>query len=485
MPTKTKKIRVLMAAAEAAPLAKVGGLGDVLGALPKVLAKKETELSLVLPFYGSLNLKASAVKLLQTGISIDIDQTKKKFDVYQTKLPGTKINVYLIKHTLFNGKYIYANYDNSTDDLQRYTFFSQAIVAMLEALALKFDIIHCHDWHTALVPSYLDEYSLRKQDFVSPKTILTIHNLANQGLSSLDILDYGALHQAWSPAVLEDYYDQDENKADLLKIGILSADMITTVSPTYAQEILTKKYGAGLENYLNRRRQHLLGILNGIDVSLFNPQTDKYLKYKYTAKNAVSAKASNKQALQKKLKLAIKPVPMFGLVSRLVEQKGFDILLPALEKFLAKHSAQVVILGTGSKEIEQALLKLAKKFPDKLSVQLGFDLGLAQNIYAATDFFLMPSAFEPCGLGQMIAMRYGSLPIVRATGGLKDTVKHYYNGLIFLDYQAAALFDVLEQALVLFAKTSQFHTLLKNALAADWSWEKSAQKYLALYNKLI
>lgn len=485
MPATKNNLNILMASAELAPLAKVGGLADVLGSLPKALLKYKLKLSIVLPFYGGIDTKKYQVKLIKKGIGIEIDHRKQSFDLYQTYLPTTKIPVFLIKHSLFKGKYVYTNQVGARSDVERFTFFSKAVVVLIQELAWSVDIIHCHDWHTALIPSYVDEYNLKYSNFSNIKTLLTIHNLASQGTSGLDFFEHASLNKELNPALLEDYYDQDGEQVDLLKIGILSADYISTVSPTYAKEILTKQYGCGLDLYLQRRHKHLSGILNGIDTTIFNPQTDKSIVKKYNQINFTVGKQANKIALQKKLKLERADYPLFGIVTRLVEQKGFDILLPALEKFLNNHKAQVVILGTGHKNIENKLKELAKRYPDSLSLNLGFDLGLAQAIYAASDFFLMPSYFEPCGLGQMIAMRYGSLPVVRATGGLKDTVINNKNGLVFNNYQINDLNRVMQEAVKIYANKAQLKSMIALAMAGDWSWDLSAQKYLKLYNKII
>lgn len=485
MPPTQNNIKILLAAAEIAPLVKVGGLADVLGALPKALAKNKFTLSMVLPFYGCIDVKKYCPQLVKQGISIEFNHQKQRFDLYQTYLPGTKIPVYLIKHRFFAGKFIYSNQANQNNDIERYTFFSQAVVALIHDLAWQIDVVHCHDWHTALIPSYIDEYSLKYSDFPNIKTLLTIHNLANQGITGLDILDYTTLGQTLNPAWLEDYYDQDGQKMDLLKIGILSADFLSTVSPSYAKEILGKEYGCGLESYLRRRQRHLSGILNGIDTTVFNPQTDKYLVKKYSSRNFMAGKAANKIYLQKKLKLKQVDYPLFGVITRLVEQKGFDILLPSLEKFLSNNNVQVIILGTGKKIIEEQLSDLAKRYPGHLSVCLGFDLSLAQQIYAASDFFLMPSYFEPCGLGQMIAMHYGSLPLVRQTGGLKDTVINNKTGLVFTNYQSNDLLQTMNKALKLYANKKQLFKMIKLAMTIDWSWDKSALAYQKLYQKLI
>jgi starch synthase len=486
----SKKIKILFCAAEASPLAKVGGLGDVVGSLPKALNKIGLEVSLILPFYGSI-AKKYKVKLVKKDLPIELDGQHDRFSLYQTKLPGSLVPVYLVKHKFFDTQDIYfgkktiKSGQRNIADVERYTFFSKTIAETIYALSWKLDIVHCHDWHTALVPTFLDEYSLKYQKFPNIKTILTIHNLANQGKTKLDILDYAGLHHDLTPAVMEDYYDQDGQILDLMKIGILSADHITTVSPSYAKEILTKEYGEQLEKYLARRQKHLSGIVNGIGTDFFDPSQDKRIYKKYNHKNFATAKAVNKQKLQKSLSLSVeKSVPMFGLVTRLFQQKGLDILMPTLEKLISQEKFQLVALGSGLPEYEQALLDLQVKYPKRLAVKIGFDERLAQRIYAASDFFLMPSAFEPCGLGQLIAMRYGSVPIVRATGGLKDTVNSS-RGLVFHQYSQAELVKSFRKALRLYQAPKMLNAMIKRDMQIDFSWAQSAQVYKKLYQKII
>ncbi len=484
-----KKIKILFCAAEASPLAKVGGLGDVVGSLPKALNKIGLELSLILPFYASIPKKYK-VKLLKKDIAIELDGQHDRFSIYQTKLPNSLVPVYLVKHKFFDTQDIYFGKKRITAgkrsiaDVERYTFFSKAIVEAVRTLSWKVDIIHCHDWHTALVPTFVDEYAVKYKNFPNIKTILTIHNLANQGKTSLDILDYAGLHHDLTPAVMEDYYDQDGQILDLMKIGILSADRVTTVSPSYAKEIMTKQYGEQLEKYLLRRQKHIVGIVNGIDTDFFDPSKDKFVYKKYSHKNFITAKAINKEKLQKKLSLsAEKQTPVFGLVTRLFAQKGLDILLPALEKLLAKEKFQLVVLGSGLPEYEQAMLALQAKYPKRVAVKIGFDEALAQRIYAASDFFLMPSAFEPCGLGQLIAMHYGAIPIVRATGGLRDTVG-VSSGLVFKVYSQGELEKIIKKALRLYQVPKMLNTMISGDMQTDFSWAKSAQVYKKLYQKI-
>ncbi len=486
-----KKLQILLAGAELAPLIKVGGLGDVMGALPKALSRLGASVKVIIPFYGAIKCKA---KLVKKNISLDIEGKITKFDLYQTALPSSKITVYLIKHKLFNHNKVYLGkrkylkgsvYTREVGDVERFVFFSKAVVESIRTMKWKLDVLHCHDWHLALTPTFVDEYNIADDNFPNIKTLFTIHNLANQGVTGLDIVDYAALHHKLTPALMEDYYDKDGQVIDLMKIGILSADYINTVSPNYAKEILTKEYGEDLEQYLQRRQKHLAGIINGIDWKLFDPSKDKYLKKKYSVKTVGKNKLVNKQFLQKKFKLPIDDnVPLFGLVSRLVGQKGLDILVPALEKVLKKNDLQVIVLGTGQPEYENALKDLAKKYPQKVKASITFDIALAQQIYAGSDFFLMPSKFEPCGLGQMIAMRYGTIPVARATGGLKDTVHNNKTGVVFNKYTVSDMTKALNSSLRLYKNKAKIKKIILTDMKQDFSWDKSAKEYIKLYNKL-
>lgn len=481
-------MQVIFMAAEMAPFVKVGGLADVVGSLPQALVKLSVDVKTFLPFYGLINKRKYNIKLYKKDIALKINEREHKFDLYKCLLPGSKVPVYLIKNRIFDAKQVYIDSKQSAKkkvgDVERFAFFSKAVIETIKVMKWKPDIIHAHDWHTALAPTFIDEYSLSDKDFENIKSILTIHNLAHQGITGFDILDYAGLNAHLTPALMEDYLDKDGQKIDSMKVGILSADYISTVSPTYAKEILSKEYGEGLEEYLGRRQKHLFGILNGIDTKLFDPSRDKNLKKKYNLQNFVSAKQINKKDLQKKLKLPIKDTPVLGLVSRLVSQKGIDILVPALEKNLKKYDFQVVVLGTGHPKIENAFKKLAKKYPEKVSSNISFSLPLAQKIYAGSDFFLMPSRFEPCGLGQMIAMRYGTVPIVRATGGLKDTVINNKSGIVFKKYNPTEAAKAIEISLRIWQNQAKMKKMITYGMKQDFSWDMSAKKYLSLYKKL-
>lgn len=483
-----KKLQVIFMAAEMAPFVKVGGLADVVGSLPKALVKMSADVKAFLPFYGLIDKRKYKIKLYKKDIALKINTRAHRFDLYKALLPGSKVPVYLIKNRIFDSKQVYIGSKESAKkkigDVERFSFFSKAVIETIKIMKWQPDIIHAHDWHTSLAPTFIDEYSLADRNFENIKSILTIHNLAHQGVAKFDILDYAGLNYRLTPALMEDYLDKDGKKIDSMKVGILSADYVTTVSPTYAKEILSKEYGEGLEDYLKRREKHLFGILNGIDTKFFNPKTDKNLKKKYDSKNVFSAKAINKQILQKQVKLPVQDVPLLGLVSRLVSQKGIDILIPALEKNLKKYNFQVVILGTGYPKIENDLKKLAKKYPDKVSANISFSLPLAQKIYASSDFFLMPSRFEPCGLGQMIAMRYGTIPIVRATGGLKDTVINNKTGIVFKKYTQKEATQAITKSLRIWQNKAKMKKMIMTDMKQDFSWDRSAKKYLELYKKL-
>lgn len=482
-----KKLEVIMAGAEMSPLAKVGGLGDVMGSLPMALTKLGVKVKVFLPYYGSINKKKFKTKLVKKNIALDVGKREHKFDLYQTRLPGS-VDVFLIKHKHFDGKTVYigskASLKKKIGDVERFVFFSKATIETIKVMKWKPDVVHCHDWPTGLMPTFIDEYSLEDKNFQNIKSMLTIHNLAHQGLSGFDILDYGGLNHMLTPALMEDYYDKDHRKINSMKVGILSSDFVNTVSPNYAKEILTKEYGEELEKYLLRRKNHLFGIVNGIDLKLFDPAKDKNIVKKYNIKNVLKAKPVNKVALQKLSKLPEADVPVLGIVTRLVRQKGLDILVPALDKLLKKHDFQFVVLGTGYSKIEKSLEKLAKKYPDKVAAHITFSLPLAQKIYAGSDFFLMPSKFEPCGLGQMIAMRYGALPLVRATGGLKDTVLNNKTGVVFKKYNQTETKKAIERSLRIYKNKAKMNKMVRTAMKQDFSWNASAKEYLKLYKKL-
>jgi len=439
-------LKILIAAAELTPLAKVGGLADVVGALPKALVNLGVDARIIIPFHGLIDRNKYRSKLIKNKIGVG-GQT---VNLWQTILPETKIPVYLIEHKFFKGKKIYgAALADGNSDIKKFTFFSPAVLACLETIDFRPDVIHLNDWHTAAIATMI------KTGGQSLKTLYTIHNLANQGVI------------------------KDKNR-NLMAEGVLNSDLVNTVSPTYAKEILTKEYGCGLEKILIKRKKQLSGILNGIDTDFFNPATDKFIKRHYSVRS-LAAKSTNKTALQSQLGWPRnKNTALVGLVTRFVRQKGVDLIT---EKF-SRLNCQFIFLGAGEKKYEDALLNLAKKYPRQFSVKIKFDERLAHEIYAASDIFLVPSRFEPCGLTQMIAMRYGSVPVVRLTGGLADTVNKK-NGFTFKKFTASEFYKILSQALkIYYEKPKAWQQLKLSGLKKDFSWDKSAKQYLKLYRKL-
>ena len=455
-------MKVLFIASECAPLAKIGGLADVVSSLPKSLKKIGVDVSILIPFYGAVNpvrdkslngvkLKKEEIKLVLKKATVFFDGKEEKFNLWQTTLPKSKVPVFLIENNKYFKGNVYIESDASSggSSIEAKRFFFLSVVGIKLAETLKIDILHCHDWHTAIIPLLI------KKEKLQLKNLLTIHNLQYQGL-----YPYKVVNQ-----LLNTKFTKNVN---CLKQGILNTKIITTVSPNYAKEILTKEYGAGLEPVLLKRKNYLHGILNGID------------KINYS----LNKKQSDKRKLQKICKLAQNPeIPIIALIGRLTEQKGFDILNPILNK-LGKMDLQLIILATGDPKYEKSLIKAEKKFPDKLSINMKFDANLAQQIYAGADMFLMPSRFEPCGLGQMIAMSYGTVPIVRAVGGLKDTVKNLKTGFVFKNYISQELLDVIKKALKVFQNKKTWKQLQINAIKQDFSWNKSAKKYLEIYQIL-
>jgi starch synthase len=468
----TKKIKVLMPAAEAAPFAKVGGLADVVGSLPKALKKLDVDIRLVLPLYGCIDRAKYKLKKIYSSLEIPSGMVMIKVDIWEANLPGTAIPVYFIDAPdYFKFKNVYVDNDNS----ERYLFFSLACIYILPIIKFFPDIIHCQDFHTAMIT---DIVKTRSYPFLeNVKTIYTIHNLNYQGKSEIKALSTGNLNTESLKSLSRDAQNGDIN---FMAQGILNADLVTTVSPKYAKEINSNMFGAGLEKIIRKRKDNIAGVINGIDTELYNPATDKYIAKNYSIKS-LDKKSDNKIILQKELKLTTdKNIPLIGFVSRLVWQKGVDLI----DEKVFKLPAQFVFLGTGQKEYENYLLELAEKYPKKVSVNIKFDLKLAQMIYAGADMLLIPSRFEPCGLTQLIAMRYGTVPIVRSTGGLDDTVNSS-TGFKFYGYKADELVTIIKKALKMYENKDIWRKYQINSAKQDFSWEKSAQEYIKLYIKII
>lgn len=461
------KEKIIFVAAECAPFAKVGGLADVVGSLPKALKKIGVNISVVIPFYDIIKIKKDNLILLKSKVTIAFEEKKEFFDVWKTKLPQSEVPLFLIAHKKFFKGSVYIESDASSggsdQEARRFLFFSAAALKVAELI--RCNIIHCHDWHSALIPFLLPKKKI--------KTLLTIHNIAYQGVFAAELVN----------RLLKTKLTGTIN---CLEKGVESANIITTVSPTYAKEILSSEFGFGLEKLLKKRKKDLFGIINGLDEQQFSPITDSYIQKKYSI-DTLADKIINKEYLQKKYfqKVDAK-IPVIGMVTRIAEQKGFDLIEKIMPQII-KENLQIIILGQGMKRSENFLKITAKKNPQKLSVITKFDERLAHQIYAGSDIFLMPSAFEPCGLGQMIAMKYGTIPIVRAIGGLKDTVrsvnKNKPTGFSFEKYSAKALWLEIKKALRIFKNKKKWQEIQKNGMSQDFSWKRSAQSYLRLYQK--
>ena len=470
-------MKILFVASECTPIAKVGGLGDVIGSLPKALKELGVDVRIFLPKYQIIDFRKHKFELFAKTIVV----RGEKINIYQGLLPESEVPVYLLgnkKYFSENGVYFEKSaFVGSLKEIERFLFFSQAILKIFPVIDWFPDIIHCHDWHTAIVPLLLKTESRKLKD----KTLLTIHNLANQGKwDGKDILDFLDL----KGDEIEGLKIKDKDGSfNILQQGILNADLINTVSPTYAKEILTKEYGEGLEESLTKRKKELFGILNGIDYTFFNPEIDPNLKINYSQKD-LERKIENKIHLQEILNLSKNPqIPLFGFIGRLTPQKGIDLIIKIIPE-LVKINCQLVVLGVGVSDYEKKLLELSQKYPRNISVQIKFDPILAQKIYAGADIFLMPSKFEPCGLGQMIAMRYGTIPIGRETGGLANTIEDGKTGFLFKKYDAQSFSETINKIIRLYQDKNGWKKLMKKAMRKDFSWQKSAKEYSKLYQIL-
>ena len=475
-------MKIAMIASESRPFCKTGGLADVVYSLSKELTIIGEEVMVILPFYQSIKDSIrTPVKYFDSFI-VNMSWRHQEAKVYLTYADG--ITFYFIEHWYFDRSRIYGD----GDDGERFAFFSLAARELLSRMKTVPDIIHIHDWQAGMIPCAIKEVDWYRDKFLRTKFVLTIHNPAFQGM-----LDRAALNNLYDlpESLFDDGTVRLDDRVSTLKAAIVYSDKITTVSPNHHQELLTPEGGMHLDGVLNLREWDFCGFLNGIDYLEFNPENDPYIKQGFNSSNFVTNKKINHDALLEELNIKDYGQPLFSVVSRLTWQKGLDILFPAIEE-LANRGCNIVVLGSGERQYELELERLRAKYPDKIAIYIGYNDALAHRIYAGSDFFMMPSLFEPCGLGQMIAQRYGALPIVRRTGGLKDSVINYdggnektANGFGFDNYSPDDMRYTCIYAFDAWHNDKLIKKLVKNAMETDNSWARSAENYLGLYKELV
>ena len=477
-------LRVLLVATEVNPYSKTGGLGDVAGSLPKALRDRDVDIRVVLPKYKTIPEELITDAKLLSTFTVHLSWRAQEAKIYMLDEYGDGASVYFIENDFYFARDSYYGYG---DDFERFAFFSKATVEMLSHVGFQADILHFNDWHTGLGPTYLRDVYRGFTYYSKIKSLFTIHNLHYQGVFGREIL--------WNVGLNDGYFTGGDleffGNISYLKAGILHADAVSTVSETYAAEIQTPSYGYGMDGLLRKRGMfegNLYGITNGIDTESNNPETDPRIYVNFNA-DSLDKKKENKNKLQEELGLPVCDAPIISMVSRLVEQKGLDILSLVMEELMSMD-IQIVVLGTGDGRYESMFKHYAYRFPDKVSANIMFDATRAQRIYAASDMFLMPSVYEPCGLGQLFAMRYGTIPIVRKTGGLADTVFHFNwdketgNGFAFEDYVASALMWAIKEAVHVYNHPEKWEKIIRNAIGCDFSWHKAADQYIDVYNKI-
>lgn len=486
------RLRILFLSSEVAPFAKTGGLADVSSALPKALFDMGHDVRVMMPKYGSISdrkyILREVIRLKQIPVKVGdkeyVTSAKSAF------IPDSKVQIYFLEcPKLFDRKDLYV--DSKTgkdfpDNAERFLVFSKAVFETIKLLHWEPQVIHCNDWPTALIPYLLKTQYGSDNFFSKTATMLSIHNLAYQGSFELDVAKKLGLAEG---DVVEESI-QIHGKLNFLKAGIVHSDLITTVSPTYAAEIQEfDEQGAGLKEVLQDRAQDIYGIMNGVDYTVWDPQTDKFLPEKYSAEE-IEGKTKNKEELLLRVGLPYhESVPLIGIISRLADQKGFDLIAEAIGD-IVKLNAQLVILGTGDPKYHTLIEKWQKKYPKNVAAILRFDEEMAHLIEAGSDLFLMPSKYEPSGLNQMYSLRYGTIPVVRKTGGLADTIIDYNednvkgNGFVFENYSSAEMIDALKRAIDLFADAKTWQKLIKRCMKMEFTWQAAAEKYVKLYSKL-
>ena len=470
-------MKVLLVASEGAPFAKTGGLADVIGALPKALKKNGVDVRVIMPYYKSI--KDQNIAYYKGYNYVRMGSSPEYAGIFHAIKDD--IDYYFVDSDKYFSRERLYGYG---DDGERFAFFDFAVLEALRVVDFFPDIIHCNDWQTGLIPYILKKNYYSYNVYNRIRTVYSIHNIQYQGIFPMDMMSI--LYMPYSNSI------EFGGCINFMKTAIMESDIITTVSPTYKNEVLTDYYGYNMNNVLGLRYFDFHGILNGIDTERYNPETDKYIYKKYSASTFVSGKKGNKKALLEEFGLDNKEdVPLFGMVSRLVDQKGIDLLMPILDDVIVNSNAKFILMGSGERNYEDYFRSLEARYPNRFKCYIGYSDRVAQKIYAGSDIFLMPSKFEPCGLGQMIAMRYGTLPLVREPGGLKDTVMPYNHfngsgtGFSFTNYDSNSLKDVMYLAIDTYNNhKDDWKKLIKQAMEMDFSWNASALVYIDLYRKL-
>jgi len=481
------KLNIFLAASEMAPLAKTGGLADVTAALSAYFDSSGHDIRILIPFYASLDVAGCEIDIVPElqDLEMQLGDRSVAYWIVRASSDGPGPDVHLLQcPELFGSDELYSG----PDEHLGFILLSRAAIEMCQRLDFRPDIFHCHDWHTALVPAYLKKVYAWDRLFKNSRSVLTIHNIGYQGVFGAGVLSDMGLADAPELFDPEDIY---HDRVNFLKTGVMHADLLTTVSPTYAREIFEPEYGMGLEGQLRARSESVVGILNGVDYGEWNPENDALIPFPYSSRK-IGGKEKNKQAVMEEMGLDYQfDRPLVGMVTRLTYQKGIDLVKEALPEMLSQRDFSLAVLGSGEDEYEQFFHWLQTEFPGRVSFYQGFNNQLAHRIEAGCDLFLMPSRYEPCGLNQMYSLRYGTVPVVRATGGLADSVQHFDaasgkgTGVVFHDYDANGLKWALNTALDFFGNKNAWKRMVFNGMQMDYSWEEQGRIYLNRFRKIL
>jgi len=479
-------VKVLVASSEIVPFAKTGGLADVTGALPRALRRIGVEADCILPFYRCIDRERFPVDGPGQAIRVPVGHREEQGTVEETDA-GDGVRAFLVRNDrYFDREFLYGTKDGDyVDNCERFAFFCRGVMEWILRSGRRYDVIHCNDWQTALIPAYVKTLYGGQGSFSTTGTVFSVHNLGYQGLFwNHDLALTGLGWDLFTPQGLEFY-----GKVNLMKAGLVFADILSTVSATYSREIQTPEYGYGLEGVLYERREDLYGIVNGIDDGEWHPASDRWIAANYSAGD-LSGKAACRRDLLSEFGLAQVDAPVVGIIGRMTAQKGFD-LLDQIWEWIAEQPLRLVILGAGERKYEEAIGELGRRFPDRIAVRVAYDDALAHKIEAGSDMYLMPSRYEPCGLNQIYSLKYGTVPIVRETGGLADTVADddrnpgEGTGFTFRRYEAEELKDAVSRALAAFADRQRWEAIVRRGMALDFSWDASAREYVNLYGMAL